>query len=77
MYKEHVYLGNSSSVWRPDKGTGTRILKNVKNKKILGFKIFSVELSNEDENLCYSNNGDCDQFCFARPEKYCYTVKPR
>lgn len=78
VYKENIYLGNSFSVWRLDKSTGsdkTKILPKFENnsvKKISGIKVVSVATHTSNlENKCAKNNGGCDQFCFSRSSQLC------
>lgn len=78
VYKKYLYVSDSKSVWRMNKYSGANATKIVSTssrdneKKISAVKVISVVTrSNNVENLCAKNNGGCDEFCFARPRRYC------
>lgn len=76
VHGDHLYVSNSSTIWRMDKKTGANAEKIVPNydritdRLIYGAKVFSTIVSEED-NPCAVNNGGCEEFCFAKPQKNC------
>lgn len=81
LYKDSLYISDDSSIWRLDKNNSfnaTKIIPKREHnweKKISGTKIVIAHLNNA-ENQCASDNGNCEQFCFAKPIKHCgYNAK--
>lgn len=73
---KYVYISNLLSVWRLDKYTGanaTKVIPNLKNAS--GTKVVRAKISHETEDTCTKNNGGCEEFCYARPQKYCSCVE--
>lgn len=101
VYKENVYLSNSSGIWSMDKKNGKnikQIFRNTGKKIISDITLLSTTVSsNEDDpfkiipecvrnngvflsaaifsddvdNECERNNGNCEHFCFSKPHKTC------
>lgn len=76
--KQHIYVSNQTSIWRMDKNNNNNSIQivpkygNNLEKKISGVKLFSTSrVFNKTNNPCAYKNGNCQQFCFSRPEKSC------
>lgn len=74
VQKKYIYFYNSTGIWRIDKKTKsiTDVITDSTKEIIKGVNLISstmyVDISN---NECRINNGDCEHFCFSRPQKTC------
>lgn len=74
VYKEYLFVFNETGIWRADKMSGDNFVKIFENleDKIHGIKVFSTtKFLAKIENECSVGNGNCEHFCFAKPEKTC------
>ena len=78
VHKQWLYLSTLTSIWRVDKETGEdatqlvpRFLSDV-NQQISGVRIVSSGIQSvNDDNPCATDNGGCEQICYAKPERTC------
>ncbi|XP_014234975.1 low-density lipoprotein receptor-related protein 2-like [Trichogramma pretiosum] len=76
IYKDWLYVSNSTSIWRFNKydgGQAEKMIPRFPSMEIIsGVRIVSPSLQlMYDNNPCTINNGGCQQFCFAIPQKIC------